>query len=292
MGTGSIDNGTGHETHAFLLTPVAPITITTTDVPYALYSESYSKRIAASGGVPAYTWTITAGTLPAGLTLNSSTGTISGSISGPITILGDYPFTIQVRDTVGLTATKDFTLTVTGNVFLTDVTLPNPVVGTPYNRQLGSTGGLKPYTFALVGGALPAGLQVSSTGFVVGTATVPGNFNFSVQITDANNITSPIRSYPLTVVIGPLTIITPSPLSSATRNVSYNKLLATTGGLPPFTWSVTTGSLPVGLTLNPTTGLISGKTNVAANIYNFTVQVSDSQSTPATASKAFSIQVK
>jgi fibronectin type 3 domain-containing protein len=66
--------------------------------------------------------------------------------------------------------------------------------------------------------------------------------------------------------------------------------LAATGGLPPYTWSVIQGSLPAGLTLDANSGVISG-TPTAPGTFNFTMQVSDSESPPATASAPLSITV-
>jgi uncharacterized repeat protein (TIGR03803 family) len=89
--------------------------------------------------------------------------------------------------------------------------------------------------------------------------------------------------------IAPLLITTTS-LPAGTVNIPYSASLTATGGLPPYTWSVISGSLPAGLTLNANSGVISG-TPTAAGTSNFTVQVTDSESPPANASAPLSITV-
>jgi hypothetical protein len=93
----------------------------------------------------------------------------------------------------------------------------------------------------------------------------------------------------LTVSYDPLVITTTS-LPSTRRNKNYSRTLTATGGLAPYAWSVVSGSLPPGLTLNAALGVISGKAS-AIGAFNFTMQVRDSQGTPVTDTQALSITV-
>ena len=77
---------------------------------------------------------------------------------------------------------------------------------------------------------------------------------------------------------------------TATSSVAYSQTLSAAGGMTPYTWSVVSGSLPAGLSLGSSTGMISG-TPTTANTYNFTVRVTDSQGTPDTDDQALSITV-
>jgi probable HAF family extracellular repeat protein len=287
VGTGSIKTATGSETHAFTLTPATRVTITTASLANGTVGTSYSKTLTATGGASpyTYTWVVSAGSLPPGLTLSSA-----GALTGKPTANGYYTFTVEARGTYGMKASKEFTM-YTSSIFLSSITLPNAIIGTVYGRELAVSGGVKPFTFTVVDGALPAGLSlIASTGYVRGTPTATGSYNFTAVVTDANGVVSPPRSYPLTVVIGPLSVTTAS-LANATLNANYSKTLAATGGLTPYGWSVVEGSLPPGLTLNATTGTISGK-GTTAGTYTFTVQVSDGQVPAVTAIKELSIVVK
>lgn len=290
VGTGSVKivNGTQvtNQAHGFMLTPATPVTVTTTSLPTPKIGDPFSRTLAATGGVPPYRWSIVAGVLPPGLTLSSA-----GVIVGIPTTNSSYTFTVEARDTVGLKGVKEFTL-FPSTVFITTSTLPNATVGTNYGYTLGSSGGVLPHTFAVVGGSLPPGFTLTTAGVLRGTPTaaIVGSYTFSLQVTDATGMLSPPRSYRLNIVIGPLSITTASPLANATVNSSYYRTVVATGGVKPYTWSVSSGTLPPGLSLNSSTGAISGRPTTAGTS-TFTVTVTDSQATAVSASKVFSLQV-
>src|ERR1022692_1508187 len=145
----------------------------------------YSSALAATGGVSPYTFSITAGSLPPGLTLSSSTGAIGGTP----TLSGSFSFTIQAADSTGTSAG-----TATGNCGI--AIAPAPVmlacpanagqVGAPYVSALAATGGVPPYTFSFTAGWLPPGPTLnSSTGAIGGTPTTAGDFNFTALAVDS-----------------------------------------------------------------------------------------------------------
>jgi hypothetical protein len=122
------------------------------------------------------------------------------------------------------------------------------------------------------GGGGGGGSSFGPVGATFDSATKSGNGEVTVTFTPA------------------LYITTGTPLPDATGGVPYSVQLNAVGGVQPYTWSVTSGSLPPGLTLNPTTGVISGTTN-ATGTYDFTVTVTDSEDPALTASSDFSITV-
>jgi subtilisin family serine protease len=270
----------------FIAPPAPAPAVTTASLPGGTVNAAYSATLAASGGTPPYSWFIASGALPAGLTLASSTGTISGTP----TVTGTSNFTVEVSDAQVQTATKALSVTISSvsSPTVTTTSLPTGTVDASYNAALAASGGVTPYSWSITLGSLLAGLTLtSSTGAISGTPTTAGTSNFTVQVTDANSQTA---SKALSITINPANTptITTASLPSGTVNVSYSTTLAASGGVTPYSWSITVGSLPAGLTLTSSTGAISG-TPTTAGTSNFTVQVTDANS--QTASKALSITI-
>ena len=167
--------------------------------------------------------------------------------------------------------------------------LPDGSVGSAYDQTVAATGGLVPYSWSISTGTLPPGLALASaTGAISGTPTTLGTFPFDVTVTDAQgNPSVDTRSY--TISIGSSVTITTSGLATGTEGVPYSDALAATGGQPPYTWAVTSGSLPAGVTLAPD-GVLGG-TPTAPGLASFTVTVTDSQASPSTDSAALTIQI-
>ncbi|MFZ0913070.1 MAG: Ig domain-containing protein, partial [Candidatus Korobacteraceae bacterium] len=271
--------------------PISPLNITTTSLPSATLNFQYSATLGASGGVPPYTWSVTVGNLPPGLNLDSA----SGLISGTPTIADTYPFTVQVADAQTPPATASAPLSITVNPTLTQLTvlttsLPPGTQNTVYNVMLAATGGLTPYTWSITAGSLPVGLHLdANSGAITGTPSGAGISTFTVQVTDLQLSTA---SKQLSITIAPAVAlsITTTSLPSGTAGTAYSATLTAVGGVYPYTWSLTSGSLPFGLFLNANTGAITG-TPTTAGTSNFTVQVADSATPPATASAPLSIVI-
>ncbi len=167
--------------------------------------------------------------------------------------------------------------------------LTGGTVGSSYSQTLAVTGGVSPYSWAVTGGALPNGLTLATGGVISGTPTVAGTFSFTVTVTDFKG-TSATKSLSIAVVAPVATLsVTTTSLAGATRNVTYSATLAASGGTTPYSWSVSSGKLPTGLTLAVSTGVISGKATKAGTS-NFTVRVRDNKGTTAT--RSLSIVVK
>ena len=265
-----------------ILIRVAP-TITTTALPAGDVGVVYSKTLVATGGLTPYTWSISAGALPTGLSLGASTGVISGTP----TVAGTYSFTVLLTDSVGGTATKALSIIINVVPTITTTSLGGGDVGVVYSQTLGATGGTLPYTWSISVGALPNGLSIgASTGTISGTPTVAGTYSFTVKLTDA---TGGVATKALTINIRSAPTITTASLAGGDVGVAYSRTLAATGGWTPYTWSISAGSLPTGLSLNSATGVISG-TPTTAGTYSFTVKLTDSVGGVAT--KALSITIR
>jgi len=269
---------------------VPPLAITTTSLPAATADVSYSAELAASGGIAPDTWSITQGSLPAGLTLNATTGAISGKPTAP----GTTSITVMVSDaenpSAAASASLSISVTTAPLVITTGSVLPTGSVGAPYSVKLAADGGLTPYSWSLASGALPAGLKLHATGVISGTPASAAASTFTVQVSDAENPSVTLSAtFSLGVVATPLQVTTAT-LPGATAGAAYSQSLAATGGVAPYTWSVTSGSLPDGLSLGASTGVISG-TPATPGTSTFTVTATDAGNPAATATATLTIAV-
>src|SRR5450755_199777 len=274
---------------ATLQIKVSPLpAITTASLPKATAGTAYSATLSVSGGTGPYKWTITSGTLPAGLSLNSSTGAITGTPTG----VSSGSLTFQVTDATGMTASQTLTVTVNSAPALTITTgsLPGAALGVAYSQTLQATGGVPPYTWSKTAGNLPAGLSLSSAGVISGTPTgTTGTSSFTVTVTDSQTPTPATNAANLsiTVSLAPLSVTTTS-LVGGVIGTGYDQTLQANGGTPPYTWSISAGSLPANLTLNASTGAITG-TPSATGTSNFTAKVTDSAASTATANLSITV---
>jgi hypothetical protein len=263
------------------------VAVTTASLPQATEGAAYSSQLSATGGVPPYSWSVARGNLPAGMTLSSA-----GLISGTPAVPGSSAFTIRVTDSGSTpqTATAPLALQVSGGTLaITTSSLSQATEGTAYNSHRAVTGGVPPVTWSVAGGTLPAGLTLSATGLISGTPTVSGSTAFTVRASDSAAIPQTATAPLVLEVSGGTLAITTASLSQATEGAGYSSTLAATGGVPPYHWSVAGGTLPAGVTLS-SAGVISG-TPAASGSSSFTVQATDSASTPQTARAPLALQV-
>ena len=174
-----------------------------------------------TGGHAPVTWTVGTGTLPPGLTLNATTGILSGR---PTTV-GNYAFTVRVTDADNTTAVSSpLNLSIAmGPLGVIDTgALTAGTTGALYSYLLRGTGGTTPYKWAINSGTLPTGLTLNEgTGTITGILTTPGQYNFVIRIIDATGASA--LSDPLRIVVtaGLLSVITTGDLPSAQVNVDY-----------------------------------------------------------------------
>ena len=262
--TFEVKTGDGQSATANLtLTTFAPLTITTPTLPNGIAGSAYTTTLEATGADGSYTWSVVAGTVPDGLTLDAF-----GVLSGTPTGAGSDTLTLAVASGDGQTATTDLVVTVYDPVAITTVSLPNGVVGASYSEALAATGGDGTYAWAITAGTLPAGLTLDPSGLLAGTpgSAASGTLTFEVTTGDGQTVSADLALSTYAAV----TISTVA-LPDAEVGVPYTQSIISTGGDGTYTWSVLSGSLPDGLSLD-TAGTVSGTATTAGGA-TFTARV-------------------
>jgi hypothetical protein len=279
------------------LSPASPLPGTTVGT-------AYSQTLTASGGTAPYTFAITAGALPAGLTLTSA-----GALAGTPTAGGTFNFTVRATDasTGAYSGTQSYALTVAPpTIAVAPATLPIGTQAVAYSQTLAASGGTAPYAFAVTSGALPAGLTLAANGTLSGTPTATGSFTFTVTATDASTGSGPYsgpRSYTLVITAPALTVVVSSTAGTSGSTtatapipfaVSFSQSVGTTfvasdvtvsggtltsgsfagSGAGPYSFTVTpsaSGTVSVSLAANVAQDA-NGTQNTASNLYSLVYQ--------------------
>jgi Putative Ig domain len=249
--------------------------ITTTDITRGKKGDPYSMQLLAANGKLPYSWTLVSGSLPAGLSMNAS-----GLISGTPAAFGTFSFGVRATDATGATSVASFSMIILSDIepfrIFSSGDLDQGSTGVAYAYQLLFSGGTAPRTWSPGTGALPPGLSLSSTGVISGTPTLVGVFNFTVQLRDSTPVTVSSQQLTITVIPGPLLVQLAGDLTKGSVNVFYLYTLQVAGGAQPYTWKLASGALPTGLSLNTSTGAISG-TPTQYGAFSFTGRATDTQ---------------
>ncbi|MGH8891214.1 MAG: cell wall-binding repeat-containing protein [Acidothermaceae bacterium] len=247
----------------------------------------------ATNGSTVTSWTVT----PL-LADGSSSGIAAATVADPSTTTYDfagltkgtsYKFDVvaHTSDAGDSAAGESNTVTPPLDLSLTTTSLDSGEVNLAgYSQTLTSSGGTGPDTWTATG--LPAGLALSTAGVLSGTPTAAFAGTVSITVTDADGATSE-RDLALTIAADPSVTTTSLP-AVVVNHLGYTQTLAVSDGVGPFSWAVTTGSLPAGLTLDPSTGVISG-TPTLVGTSTFTVTVTDANGLTATSALTLSVNV-
>ena len=232
-----------------------------------------------------YTWSLVNGALPPGLSFCTAFGECTpGQIFGSPTAAGTFTFTVRAQDGNAF-ATKQLSIGIMQ--ISTGSQLPSGNICTVYSQQFTvSDGPRPPFSWSFSDSAPPPGLSLDArTGILSGKPTTGGDFSFTIVATSSANNISAIKGF--SVSISSLCLITTS-LPDGDLNSFYRQSIVVSGGLTPYTFGIQSGSLPTGLTLDTTSGLISG-TPTTAGPFTFTIKVTDS--TPSTTTQAYSVTI-
>ena len=306
---------------------VAPLLITTTDLPSTVKGTPYSTKLAATGGVLPYTWSVSQGILPPGILIDASAGSLGGSGTQP----GAFSVQIKVTDAAKSEATALLVLKVEDANSLTITTtspLKQATEGAAYTQKFDAQGGTTPYFWGVTSGALPPGLTLSTDGNLTGSPTSDGDFTFDLKALDNSPSTlNAVKTFKLPIGLAPLQIVGTQQLDLFIIKiivlplivvvdklpVPYSTKLEATGGKKPYHWSevpmsgmiknfLPKAGIPAGLTLADD-GTLSGAVTDSTLVFElkvplstltlkgffFSGQVKDSQASPASKTAVFII---
>jgi uncharacterized repeat protein (TIGR02543 family) len=263
-------------TSANLTVVAAPVITTPTTGLSATYNSAYTLTVVGSTSTTGATFSVATGPLPAGLSLNSNTGVISGTP----TAAGSYSVSVRISD--------DNRATATTAVFAIVVAKAGQTI--TFGALSGKTMGMAPFVVtATASSALTVTFSVANNTYCSVTATgtvtlvAPGSCTIQADQTGDTNWTASVRVSQTFTISPTLTITTPSAGLTATVGVTYTLNTVSAGGAGTNTWAVASGTLPTGLTINSSTGAITGTPTVVGP-QTITVRVTDANTATATTS--------
>lgn len=251
------------------------------NLPGGTVGTSYTQGVTASSGIAPYTYEVTSGALPTGLTLSSG-----GLLAGSPRVPGTFDFTVTATDANRCAGSRAYTVgVVCPTITVSPASLPSALEGNSYTQTL-SAGPLSgAYAFTAPPGSLPPGLALDpTTGTLTGMPTAAGTFPFVVTATHAQSGCSGTRSYSIAVTC-PTIAVLPAGLPTPVIGLPYSQQFSVTGTSSACTYVVTAGTLPAGLSLSPS-GLLSG-TPISTAVAAFTVTATDAGG--CTGSRSYSV---
>jgi len=256
--------------------PIPALDILVGALPPAIQNVPYSAAIPVSGGVGPYTFSLTSGSLPVGLSLNSVTGAITGAPTG-----GTSTFVVNVRDssTPAKTSSRSFTIAVQTLLRLVASPLADATVGIAYSATVRASGGVAPYIFTLLGGG--SGFQLAASGALTGSPAVAQRVTLTVRVTDSGSpAQSVVSDLPVNVNAAPA--IRPLAIPDGVLGRPYSQTFIVEGGTNPSSPAPTAGAaFPPGVSFS--NGRLSG-TPTQAGSFAFALRSTDSNGAVATQS--------
>ncbi len=288
-----------------------PVTVTVNDSASNQVQANFSIIIAAAGTV-SVTVSPEGGALVSGqqlqfkatvfnssnqdVTWSATEGTITsnGLYTAPQVNSGTWTYKVTAVSSANSAKSASVFVVVTPLVIplkITTTSLPEAMAGQAYSDTLGVTGGKSPYHWKLTSGTLPQGLTFTgSTGVLAGTTAQTGSYNLTFQVTDSSWPTQLTASAEYVFPVSSVLEITTTLLPQITAGSSYSSSAAGVGGIAPYSWSISSGTLPSGISFGSSTGDFTGTTSQTGS-FNFTVKLTDSSTPPQSTTQALSVTV-
>jgi hypothetical protein len=245
---------------------------------------SYSQTVSGMPIGATYNYAVTSGALPAGLSLNATTGNIAGTP----TTNGTSAFTITATSLGGCAGSQSYSVTINCTaISLLPMTLPGAQVGVVYDQTV-SANPAGAYSYNLLTGSLPPGLNLNlATGQLSGLATTTGTYNFTLRAQGLGGCSGQ-QSYSL-VISCPTVPLNPgnTTLPGGTAGTAYSQSFSASPS-GNYSYVKTSGMLPPGLTLNSASGSLSG-TPTTGGTFTFTISATGFGS--CTGSQSYSLTI-
>lgn len=243
-----------------------PVSIQTSSLPGGWVTKSVSGSLATSGGTSPVTFQVVGGAMPSGVSLGSG-----GSFGGSFGSAGSFTVSIRATDAVGSMDTRSYTIDVRPRMQIgPSGSLPAATVGAPYSVSIGAITSASIESITVGVGGLPSGLKLEN-GLLSGRPTSTGlySFGFGVTTTDGESATTD-----MTLLVNPALQFSLPPTQTLFVGSPMTWTPTLTGGTAPILVSLLGSSLPAGLSLNRSTGVISG-TPTSAGTVAFTIEATD-----------------
>lgn len=250
-------------------------------------NQTYLDSFTAVNGTPPLHWSVS-GNFPPGLTVNAASGQVAGMPSN----FGGFAYGVSVTDSSSSVESDSGQgiLNIAEQLQIVG-SLGPAYIGQDYYSGFSAIGGSWPYSWTVVSGSLPSGLSLAQAGDIVGIPMQLGASSFTLQVTDSGSPPYILTQAATLQVVPTLLSVLGDPLSPAPVGVPYHSQVPANGGTPPYSWSISSGQLPLGLALDPSTGNIDG-TPTQVGTYNFVARGIDSGNPPQHATANDFIQIR
>jgi hypothetical protein len=284
-------NASNTATAAFTISIApAPVRMVTTTLPGGRATQPYSAIGQATGGTGAYAWSISAGALPGGVSLDGATGALSGTA----TAAGTFVVDLTAADATDATNHAAASLTIhigSAPIAVATTSLPHVRATQPYAATLFASGGSGSVSWTVDSGALPAGIALDpASGALTGTPPAPGTTAVVIRATETDDSTNTATALLAITVDPPPVQIAGAALAAGRLTIAYSDVAHASGGTGTYRWTIASGALPSGIALDAATGALAG-TPSAAGVYTFTAAAADAADATNTAAAPFSIAI-